>query len=186
MSPANAIDLAALKNYAVSRATYYGLNPTAILQQIMVESSWNPNATSSKGAKGLMQFMPATWGDMKKHFGFSDADITDPAKNIEAGCWSMSWLLGQVKSFAPGLDGESAYALALMAYNGGIGYVEKAIKAAADKSMNGILVALQSTGIRFNDVVSYAKKIILPLGNGQKKTSGSGGWHSILLMLLLL
>lgn len=38
-----------------------GLDKTIAIRQIYAESSFNPKATSPKGAKGLTQFIPSTW-----------------------------------------------------------------------------------------------------------------------------
>jgi soluble lytic murein transglycosylase-like protein len=46
---------------------------------IDVESRWNPRAVSNKGAKGLMQLMPAT---AKRYGAF---DPFNPEQNIAAG-----------------------------------------------------------------------------------------------------
>ena len=60
-------------------ATHYGVPPELIAALIDVESRWDPNAVSSKGALGLMQLMPAT----ARRFGaFQPFDIE---QNIAAG-----------------------------------------------------------------------------------------------------
>lgn len=71
---------------------------------ISVESNYNPNAVSPKGARGLMQLMPAT----AKRFGSSN--IADPRQNIMTGSKYLRWLLDFFKD-----DVE----LALAAYNAG-------------------------------------------------------------------
>ena len=45
------------------------------------ESRFNIDAVSSRGAMGLMQFMPRT----AKRFGLEGEDLKNPKKNIEAG-----------------------------------------------------------------------------------------------------
>jgi soluble lytic murein transglycosylase-like protein len=60
-------------------AKYYAL-PEALLWAVMrVESGFNPQALSHKGAQGLMQLMPGTAGDM----GVQDA--WNPEQNIYGG-----------------------------------------------------------------------------------------------------
>ena len=75
---ASLIDSAALRN---------GL-PAALLHAVIkVESGYNPNATSPKGAVGLMQLMPGT----AKRFGVTDR--TNPAENVEGGARYLRELL---------------------------------------------------------------------------------------------
>src|SRR5438067_138996 len=54
--------------------------------QAIVESGLKPTVVSPVGARGLMQIMPATYGDIRKRN--KDAplrDIDDPESNIAAG-----------------------------------------------------------------------------------------------------
>ena len=51
---------------------------------IATESGGDPKAVSPKGAMGLMQLMPDTWGDMNLTYGFG-SDPFDPHANILAG-----------------------------------------------------------------------------------------------------
>lgn len=55
----------------------------AAMEQI--ESAGNPNAVSDKGARGLMQLMPATYKDIAKRYGLPEDGIDDPEINRTAG-----------------------------------------------------------------------------------------------------
>lgn len=95
-------------------AAKYDLCPFDLFAQIEQESAYNPEAVSSAGASGLMQFMPKTW----EHYG-RDGDVHDIFENIDAGARMMKDLLKKYKG-----DKE----LALAAYNAGSGNVDKWVK----------------------------------------------------------
>ncbi len=94
----------------ISTANYYGLDPYLLFEVIKQESSFNPKATSSKNARGLMQMIPST----AKRFGVRDA--YDPRDNLHGGCRYLVWLL---RRYNGRLD------LALAGYNAGEGAVQK-------------------------------------------------------------
>ncbi len=68
-------------------ATYYRVEPELIAAFIDVESRWNPDAVSSKGAMGLMQLMPAT----ARRFGAYQPFDVD--QNIAAGTRYVTTLM---------------------------------------------------------------------------------------------
>lgn len=64
------------------KAKAMGLNPRLAVAVAYAESRLNPAVNDSeKGAIGLMQVLP----DTGKMLGFSEKDLRDPAKNLEAG-----------------------------------------------------------------------------------------------------
>jgi hypothetical protein len=72
-------------------ARRHQVNPRVIAALIGAESAGNPRARSNKGARGLMQLMPAT----AERFGVDKARLYEPAQNLEAGVRYVSWLLDQ-------------------------------------------------------------------------------------------
>lgn len=78
------------------------------------ESRFNHNAVSNKGARGLMQFMPAT----AKFFGLNS---DNPVEQIEAGVRYIKWLENKFSRF--GISDEEMPKFVLAAYNAGIGHV---------------------------------------------------------------
>jgi soluble lytic murein transglycosylase-like protein len=68
-------------------ATRYRLPEALLHAVIQVESNYNPNAVSPKGATGLMQLMPGTG----KQYGVTE--LTDPQSNIEGGAKYLRFLL---------------------------------------------------------------------------------------------
>lgn len=88
----------------------YKVDPALVKAIIMVESSYNPKAVSSKGAKGLMQLMPRTAASLGVE------DLFNPEHNIDAGVRYFSTLLNQ-------FNGDTR--LALAAYNAGSRKVRK-------------------------------------------------------------
>lgn len=51
---------------------------------ITVESGGKPDVVSLAGAMGLMQLMPATWGELRQRYGFGNNPF-NPRDNILAG-----------------------------------------------------------------------------------------------------
>jgi hypothetical protein len=113
-SPAPAVspDLSGLGINALveSISAQHGLLPQLVHSVIKVESNYNPNAVSRKGALGLMQLIPST----ARRFGVSD--VFNPVENIQGGVKYLKYLLDLYNN---------DYRLALAAYNAGEGAVAK-------------------------------------------------------------
>lgn len=73
------------------KAKQHKVNPRVVAAVIRAESAGNPRARSHKGARGLMQLMPAT----AKRFGVETKNLYDPKHNVEAGVKYLAWLIEQ-------------------------------------------------------------------------------------------
>lgn len=101
-------------------ASAHGVDPYLVAAVIRSESSWDPEASSHQGARGLMQLMPETAQDMVSKGlvdgrRYSYENLEDPAINIEYGCAYLSYLLTY---FNGAID------RAIAAYNAGMGNVD--------------------------------------------------------------
>lgn len=130
-------------------AEKHNLDPLFIISVIHAESRFNPDATSHKEAKGLMQLRDdtAVWCAYTMNYeGFSADEIYDPQVNIMIGVWYLDYLLDR-------FDGN--YTLCLASYNAGMGNVSKWLdnpKYSADK------VILDK--IPFPETERYIKKVM--------------------------
>lgn len=101
-------------------ATRHGVDPYLVAAVIRTESSWDADAESSTGARGLMQLMPETAQDMVSKglvdgSAYSADDLEDPTTNIEFGCAYLAYLTSY-------FNGATDRAIA--AYNAGMGNVD--------------------------------------------------------------
>ncbi|NIO09153.1 MAG: transglycosylase SLT domain-containing protein [Deltaproteobacteria bacterium] len=93
-----------------SASNRYGVDPNLVWAVMKVESNFDPYAVSKKGARGLMQLMPAT---ARQH---RVDNIHDPGQNIQAGVRHLRLLLDRFKG---------NLRLGLAAYNAGSRTVER-------------------------------------------------------------
>ncbi len=91
-------------------ATSHGLDPRLVDLVIRMESGYNPNAVSRRGARGIMQLMPGTAAM------YGVADPFDPLENLRGG---IRYLRDLLERFGHDLG------LALAAYNAGPEAVER-------------------------------------------------------------
>lgn len=128
----------------------YDLEPGLVCAIINTESRFQTDAESHKGARGLMQLMPATVDWAVEGMGienFSYANIEEPDVNIDIGCWVLSFLSKQ-------FNGNEE--LMAAAYNAGSGNVTKWLgdtKYSADGEY--------LDDIPFAETANYVKKVML-------------------------
>jgi len=93
-------------------AREHGVNPQIVAALIRQESAYRPKAVSRKGARGLMQLMPAT----ASRFGVATRELFQPERNLHAGIAYLRWLVDRFPNDLPRV---------LAAYNAGEGAVER-------------------------------------------------------------
>jgi hypothetical protein len=91
---------------AIKYSTKYDLSPILVLAIIKTESEFYLFALSKQNAKGLMQINPAANQELLVKEGiFKDpADIFDPERSIEAGCFLLRRFINQSPDFNTALD----------------------------------------------------------------------------------
>lgn len=130
-------------------ATQHQLDPLLVTAIMSVESSFNPRAVSSKGAKGLMQLMPPTAEWAAAQMGmepFSEDMLFDPDINVSIGVWYLANLRRL-------FDGDMA--LALAAYNGGRANVLRWLE---EETWSGTIE--DADDIPFPETRAYVRKVL--------------------------
>ena len=128
-------------------AKEYQMDPLLVLSIIKTESNFDARAVSQRGARGLMQIMDPTarWISGKMNMSNYTPDLLyDPDYNIKMGVWYLRWLYDKYHD----ID------LVIVAYNGGVGNVDKWL---ADKNYSDDGKSL--TKIPFEETSSYLLKV---------------------------
>jgi soluble lytic murein transglycosylase len=123
------------------------LDPALVAGIIYTESRFR-DQTSVAGAKGLMQLTPATAKFVEHLSGgstFTVADLSTPQVNIAYGTFYLRYLLNRY-------GGNQA--LALAAYNGGEGNVDRWVDAARQRGQ-----ALSIDAIPFGETRAYVRSV---------------------------
>ena len=136
--------------YVSKYSKEYNVDPLLIYAVIKVESNFDKNVVSNSNAKGVMQLMDSTAGEVASNImadtTFDSSMLFDPETNIKIGTKYLSELLEKYKG---------NYYLALAAYNAGIGNVDKWIE-------QGIIRKDGSDieNIPYKETNNYVRKIV--------------------------
>ena len=104
--------------YVELYAEVYGVPEELVYAVIRTESGFDSGAVSPVGAVGLMQLMPSTFKWLTDDMLFEHLEsgmLYDPETNIKYGTYCLSYLY----------DRYGRWDLAIAAYNGGLGNVDK-------------------------------------------------------------
>jgi membrane-bound lytic murein transglycosylase B len=131
--PARSVQAPADMGAIIDKASAtYGVDKGLISSVIQAESDFDVNATSPKGAMGLMQLMP----DTAKGLGVSNA--YDPEQNVMAGTRYLKSLLNRYNGDVK---------LALAAYNWGMGNLERSTGNLPEETRNYIARIMKNYGV---------------------------------------
>ena len=108
----------------ISLKIFPALDWRIIKCQVNQESGFDPKAVSSCGARGLLQLMPATAADLGIH---NPDQLFIPQINLDTG---IRYLKDQFDHFIEIHDYNERIKFALASYNGGRGYINKALSIA--------------------------------------------------------
>jgi soluble lytic murein transglycosylase len=124
------------------------LDPALIAAVIYAETKFDPR-TSSAGALGLMQLLPATAQYIARLSGgtsFSTSDLATPKINVAYGSWYLRYLLEHY-------EGNELEAVA--AYNGGITNVDRWVAGAREQGKS-----LTAAEIPFPQTRAYVERVM--------------------------
>ena len=109
-----------------SASERFDVDKAIIYSVINIESHFDKNALSNKGAVGLMQIMPSTAEELAKELNIEDYDLKNPHHNILIGTYYINKLCKKVENLET----------ALCAYNAGPANVSLWLKD-EQKSLDG-------------------------------------------------
>jgi soluble lytic murein transglycosylase len=93
----------------VSAAREAGLEPWLVAGVARQESLFTAHAVSPRGARGVLQLIPATAESHARRLGFNELDLEDPSQNLRIGARELARLMNRFDAVEP----------ALAAYNAG-------------------------------------------------------------------
>ena len=134
-------------DYVELYAEKYDIPPHVIYAVIKTESGFDSAAVSSKGAVGLMQFMPETFDWLTNEMLFehlADGMRYDPETSVRYGAFLLSHLYKRYGDWS----------VVFAAYNAGIGTVDKWLEDPGYSDGEGEL-----TSIPYKETRNYVKKV---------------------------
>ncbi len=111
-------------------AAEYGFDWRLLVAQVFQESEFRPQRTSPVGARGLLQVMPRTAGQL----GIDPDALFDVEVGLSAGVRYLAWCW---ERFEDGLPHAERMWFALAAYNAGPGHVRDARRLARELGLEG-------------------------------------------------
>jgi soluble lytic murein transglycosylase-like protein len=127
--------------------------------QLWQESRLKSDAVSPAGAKGIAQFMPATWEEMSEKAGFKGENAFNPMASIFTGAFYMARLIKSWEWERPDID---RHCLALASYNAGLSNIIKAQKIEGDPTLYAEIIKglPRITDHHSVETINYVKKIL--------------------------
>ena len=141
------------KDEIVEYSQKYSLDKWLVFSVVKCESSFNPNAVSSKGAVGLMQITIPTANYIASKLKVENYHLLNAETNLNFGCYYLSYLYKKFKNTDT----------VIVAYNAGEGNVASWLK---DKkySLDGVTL----NKIPFPETLSYLREIRKTLSKYKK------------------
>ncbi|WP_137679514.1 lytic transglycosylase domain-containing protein [Aurantiacibacter suaedae] len=131
-----------------------GVNWTMVHALARQESQFAENAISHAGARGLMQFMPATAQEEARFAGVpfsADRLISDPQYSIQLGSNHIERLIRYY---------DGSYPLAIAAYNAGPGNVNKWLRSNGDPRTGAVDWLEWIEKIEFYETKNYVQRVL--------------------------
>lgn len=145
------------------------VEPALLLAVARQESRFMIAAESHVGARGLMQLMPGTARGVARQLGVTydaDALVRDPAYNLEL---ADAFLAGLINEY------DGSYVLAIAAYNGGPGNVNKWIQRFGDPRDPDVDVIYWIESIPFKETRNYVQRVLEATQVYRLQLDGGGG-----------
>lgn len=103
------------KETVLKHSEEFSLDKNLVFAVIKVESSFNVNAKSGKGAKGLMQITDSTANYIAQKLGVNTFDLFNEDDNVRFGCYYIRYLIDRFENVQT----------SICAYNAGEGRVRE-------------------------------------------------------------